>query len=665
MSAPAGAGSAPAAPPPAAVALGGIAVALVVLQSSGGSTVELLGVDLLLAVAGFRVTHALLEAAVADGRAPLAAWYRAQLGLRVPLLVVTLAVVLAVAAAGRREPATRAGLAAVTGQFGAGNWWLLAERTGVLDVLGFARDWYADRPSTLDPLGLLWLLGVLVQLAVVWPLLLAVLRRAVVARTRSGVLRRLLPVLVLGAYLAWLVAPVRSAAGAPAAELALGTHVRAVEFVLGATAAAAVVGLRGRQPPRWVGLVLAGLGVVVIVGTAVAAARYPTGWLRVGGPTGAALGAALLLLAAGLPADGPLAGALGRGFPLELGKAAYPLLVLHLPVFWLIQMGVPDVRPAALVLAGGAASWLVGLLLQDGLIRRWRASWRPAVAVAVVGLGVLGVGAAGLATYLAGTDVRPDLAAFRDLAPRGDRPVVLVLGGSTGGDIAAALADVGTYAVLDATRPGCGILPTAVPQPERARTSATAQLPGPSGTPCADWPQRWRAAVATHHPVAVVLDLGADAAPVRTPATAPTPCAPGFRPYYRSLVAAAVGALSGPDEGVPVLLADARTTGGEAAGAARCFNAQLADAAATYPTLVPLDFEALLCPGGVCRTVAEFGQPSSDGVHLGVTERDELGPWLAAAVAAELAPARVAARAGEAAATCVTEPERGVGSAGC
>jgi hypothetical protein len=243
---------------------------------------------------------------------------------------------------------------------------------------------------------------------------------------------------------------------------------------------------------------------------------------------------------------------------------------------------------------------------------------------------------------------------------------VLVLGGSTGGDIAAALADAGTpYAVLDATRPGCGILPTAVPQPGRARMSAGAELPGPAGPACPDWPQRWRAEVVAHHPVAIVLDLAADAAPVRVPATAPTPCDPGFRSYYRTLVATAVDVLSGPDDRVPVLLADARMGTGEAAGAARCFDALVADAAATYPTLVPLDLEALLCPGGVCRTVTEFGQPSSDGVHLGVTERDELGPWLAGEVAAELDPVRAAARAEEAAVTCVAEPERGVGSAGC
>jgi lysophospholipase L1-like esterase len=219
--------------------------------------------------------------------------------------------------------------------------------------------------------------------------------------------------------------------------------------------------------------------------------------------------------------------------------------------------------------------------------------------------------------------------------------------------------------VRDATRPGCGLLPTPLPPPQRGRMSATAQLPGPPASACADWAQRWRAELLAHRPVAIVLDLGADAAPTRVPASAPTPCDPQFRSYYRSLLGAAVRVLAEPDDRVPVLLASARAGTGEAAGAARCFNALVADAVATYPTLVPLDFEALVCPGGVCRSVTEYGLPSSDGVHLGATERDELGPWLAAAVAAEIAPARAAARAEELAASCGPESEKGVGSAGC
>ncbi|MCO1658087.1 hypothetical protein [Pseudonocardia humida] len=640
------------------LALGGLAVLLVVLQGSGGFTVELLGADLLLAVAGFRVTHALLEAAVVEGRAPLRAWYGQQLGHRVALLAIVLGVVLLAAAAGRPEPAAQAGLDALAGLPGGGNWWLHAERTGLLDAHGLPRDWYADRPGTVDPLGVLWLVGLLVQLGLGWPLVLVPLRALLRVRTRRAALTRLLPALVALAYLAWLVGPLRTAGGAPVAELALGTHVRAAEFLLGAVAAVAAVGLHGRRIPAWVAPVLAVVGVGGLVALAVLATWYPVDWLRRGGPTGAAAGAALLLLAVQLPGHGPVAAALGRGLPLELGRVAYPLLLLHLPAFWLVQRGVPTVRPAALLLVGTALAWLVGLLLQDGLLRRWRARWRAYASVPLVVLAVLAVGAGGAGLFLRGTDVPPQLPG----PPRADRPVVLVLGGSTGGDLAAALAAAGdAYAVRDATRPGCGLLPTGLPEPERARLSAWAQLPGPAQPPCAGWAARWRDEVAALRPVAVLLDLGSDAAPARVPASAPTPCRPGFRTFYRQLLDDAVRALGTGPDAAPVLLADARA----GTGAARCFNALVAEAVATHPTLVPLDVEALVCPGGVCAEVIEFGHPSSDTAHLSTSERDEVGPWLAAAVRTELAPERAAARAEQAAGTCPAATDRGVDGAGC
>jgi hypothetical protein len=67
----------------------------------------------------------------------------------------------------------------------------------------------------------------------------------------------------------------------------------------------------------------------------------------------------------------------------------------------------------------------------------------------------------------------------------------------------------------------------------------------------------------------------------------------------------------------------------------------------------------------VCIEVIEFGHPSHDAAHLGTSERDEVGPWLAAAVTTEIAPGRAAVRAEQAAGTCPAATDRGVGGAGC
>ncbi len=123
--------------------------------------------------------------------------------------------------------------------------------------------------------------------------------------------------------------------------------------------------------------------------------------------------------------------------------------------------------------------------------------------------------------------------------------------------------------------------------------------------------------------------------------------------------------LGAARNGVPVLVLGPRTRSGADGGAARCLDARVANAVAAHKMLVPLDHQALLCPGGLCAEVIEFGRPAHDSAHLGAGERAVLGPWLRAAVAAELAPERVAARAQPQDGTCVAAPEGEVDSADC
>src|SRR4051794_8620839 len=82
---------------PVVAGLAGLAVLVVLLQSTGGLWVELLGPDLVLAVAGFTVTRTLLDLDPAAGWAVLGPWYRRELALRVPLLVMTFVAVVVLA----------------------------------------------------------------------------------------------------------------------------------------------------------------------------------------------------------------------------------------------------------------------------------------------------------------------------------------------------------------------------------------------------------------------------------------------------------------------------------------------------------------------------------------------------------------------------------------
>jgi hypothetical protein len=172
--------------------------------------------------------------------------------------------------------------------------------------------------------------------------------------------------------------------------------------------------------------------------------------------------------------------------------------------------------------------------------------------------------------------------------------------------------------VVDATRPGCGLLPEPPAPDSPARPTALAQAPPPAPA-CADPIGRWRTAVAATRPAAIVLDLSADAVPRREPSALPAPCDPQFRAMYRSLVAEAVGVLTVGAPQRPILVTRLQDGTGrvEVDAGRRCLDALVVEAAMTHPTLVAFDPDGPLCPAGRCRSVGEPGAPRlGDGVHL-------------------------------------------------
>jgi peptidoglycan/LPS O-acetylase OafA/YrhL len=619
----------------AATAIGGLGVLLVMVASTGAVPVELLGPDVVLAAAGFLVTHRLLA-----GGVRLGAHYRRQFLLRVPLLLAVPAAVLGPAALTRPpRPAAQAAADAVFSAAGVKNWWdLVSARPQfgpTLEQLGLGADWFAEHPVHIDPLGVFWLVAVLVQLGLGWPLLLALLRAPV--RRHPAVLGSVLLVVAVAAA---AVGPLRALDGAAPSELALGTHVRACEWLFGAVAAAFAVtrpATRARVRGGWA---LTGLGVALLASTSALAAVRPQDWLPFGGPAIAAAGAAALLLAVTRWPALPLATALNRGLPLELGRVAYPLLLLHLAMFWLVQQAAPEARPFALLAVGGALAWLLSLVVQDGLVRRASAR-RPAVTSVVVVLLAVAIGLGGTAVVRTARH------------PVGTGPVVLVLGGTEAADLAAAMIGSGRYAVVDGTLPGCGLLPARAPV-AAVRTSTDAQLPAPQGPVCGDGARRWATLVADVAPAAIVVDLAVDADPRSTAA-----CDAGFRAAYRPLLDAAVAAWTTGAPDRPVLLADGPT--GSRSG--RCLNALITEAVAARGALVPLPVQALLCPSG-----ADSGTVSCDGsgsVPIDGGRRVAVARVIDDAVAAELGAARTAAREQERADDCGGVADAGVGGAGC
>lgn len=594
----------------------GLAVLVVMLQSSGGFTVELLGPDLLITATGFAVTHSVLTGVSTARRSALWGWYREQLTLRAPLLIMTLGTVLAVASVGGRG----AEVARTSANALAGLWPPSWTEPGPAGPIG-----------RVDPLGPLWLIGLLVLFGLVWPSVLFALRRRLEAAL-------LAPVVLGCAAAAWLIGPLRAASGADLAELALGGHVRLVEWLFGSAAGVAVVAMQASssaesptaswlvghrsRPTAWAPA-LALLGVAILIPAAAVATWYPTEWLRAGGPGAAAFGTAAVLFALHGPGLGRAAAALGHGLPVELGRMAYPLLLLHSPLFWLIQIAVPAARPFALLVVGGALSWVLGLLLQDGLVRRWRA--RRTGIPRGIGVMVLAVLVAGVTIGLSGSISRATVPGA-DPGP----PVVLVLGGTTAGELAAALARSGTrFTVVDASRPGCGLLAEAPATGPQARTTAAAQAPT-AATNCGDWPQAWRDRIAAVRPAVVVVDLSADAA-ARTSSAAPVACESTFRLRYRELMGQAVGVWTAGAPGRPVLLTTARDNGMD--GSVRCLNALVGESAGTYRELSRLDVDEQLCPNGTCRTHTLDGEPLLDGTRLTGAGLAELGIWLDLSIA--------------------------------
>jgi peptidoglycan/LPS O-acetylase OafA/YrhL len=617
--------SRPAAPRvPAVHGLAGAAVLSILLYHTNMFSTGLLGVDVFLVVAGFLVTLPLLQEVAWTGRISVAGFYRQRFTLVLTNLTIVLAVTTALSyLLGSLPEARRVSEQAVGALFQLANWQQLARADVHWDQFGW------DRSGQINPLGQLWLVSLLEQLCLVWPLFIALLcwllRRSMAAVT----------VLALAAFgAAAMVAP-RLYDGTNGDRLYLGTDTHAVAFLAGAAAACVVQVLRVRAASRDGGrrdssgrhgsgpatalVTVLGVGALaVLVATSVLTASRHERWLYQGGL--AVIAGTVGLFAAALCYErGPLFRVFGWGPLVEIGKVSYLIYLLHLPIYWLLTTTKPQIAPYALLAVGGGLSWLAAMILHYAITERLRCRpWRPSRALPIV---------AACAVVTAGTHYLP-AAIQKRMHPAG-RPVALTLGDSLANDLAMALADHGSdrFGAVDGGIPGCGVMSA-----DKTRTSSGEVRP--TAEDCRSWERSWRISVRQSKPQVIVVHLGADAQQQQVGGRWLSPCDRSYRGRYTAQLGRAARIWAAEAPGARVLLMNERTvTAATDAVAARCYNAIVERFAVAQPQVELLDLEALLCAGRTCRQVSPDGEPLYSGrVHLSRPGMGYLAGWLEKAV---------------------------------
>lgn len=635
----------PVATPAAVHGLLGLAVVAAVVALSGvlkprtAGAVSWVAVDTIFTVAAFCLTAALTRVLRRDGVRALPAYYVRRFKQTLPWLATVLLAVVACAYKLSPLPEAREIRRAVfAGLLQVGNWEPLA-RSSEGAAIGVG-------PDASGPLASVWVLSVLGQFFLVWPLVLAALFLA------AG--RRAVPVAVLcfGGFAASALLAAKLWEADDPAWTALGTQTRLVDLFAGATAALIAHAVAERAVPETEGGeaprtgrrgVFAALSVLAVVAGAaalVAAGRYayrhPDGVLFDGRDVtvGAVVACAAAVTALALArATGWLARAFGNQAGEEIGRMAYPVLLLFPPVAWLLRHGWADISDASVLGIGAGVTWLLALIVHYTGFRAGRRRWRgwPQRLVVLALVAAVGAGAYRLPTQIE-NELRP-----------GGRPLVIGLGDGLAGDLAAGLGDGGErYAGVSgvgAGRADCGIL--AVPR-IRDRTATEREAPS-----CGDWAEEWARKLRETEPDAVILHLGRDAAQPLLQGTWRTACSPEYRALYLELLDQALRVIEANTDHAAVVVLNERLDNSSADPIdTACYNQRVKEFADTHQgRVLPADFDAYLCANGACRIGVPGGQAfytALDSHRLTRQGREFAAPWVEDQVAKA-----VAARAGQ------------------
>jgi peptidoglycan/LPS O-acetylase OafA/YrhL len=387
-------------------------------------------------------------------------------------------------------------------------------RGDVLSVVGYVSNWrflavnrsygaLFERPSAFQHY---WSLSLEEQCFVALPVVVAA-ALAIGGRRRA----------------AWITGIVGAVAAAIPAFVAhtpdaayYGTHVRAGEFLAGVTLALFLDRHDQQIPPGWHRAVQ-GLGAVCLGALAVVMVTVDRDlpWLYRGGLGLFAL-PAVAVIAAASERHGPVPRLLG-GAPLAaVGRAAFPIYVLHWPLFVLVRARDLTINPAIVVTAELTVAVLAGLAVHHWLERpllpggiRPTAAWateRRVVAGSVTAMIVV-VTAVALAPHPAPQPVYDFAEAERranttPTTANDERPAVALFGGSTAVSLGAVAFDWASDSqrlriVGGSSQLGCGVLT------QGRRITASGHGGPPVAQPpddyCRDWQTRWQAVLAANN----------------------------------------------------------------------------------------------------------------------------------------------------------------------
>jgi peptidoglycan/LPS O-acetylase OafA/YrhL len=584
--------------------LRGLAVVLVMVHHSAVTARWPIGVDIFFCLSGLLITLMLTRQGE-QGRFTLRRFYGQRFKRLAPLLALTLVLTLAaVSVLGGDLEAQRSGRQTIASVFQVANWEQIQSGQGYWDAFG-----------RLLPLNHMWSLSVTEQFYLLWPLVL----RLLYSRARRP--ERAAAVCATFCFVGAAIAPF-GWDGSDADALYMNSVVRSVAFFAGAVAALQLnrrqrMGSVARGSRSATMLACFALTALAVLGGL--ATSYRADWLYQGGM--ALIAALAALLAVTLPSTTWLRRVFEYRALAGLGEISYALYLVHLPLYWLLQVVYPAVTPLALLLVAGSISWVVAYVLHHRVQERLRHrtwTWRRH-----------GVATAATLALLAGSSVALAPAVAVRVNPTG-RPMAVVLGDSLAVDFADALNHGGdrAYDVVSGGVPGCGIMDArAVRLPHGGQYTVAPA--------CRQWPRRWSALLTRQHPAVILVDLSWDEAEQSVGTTWLSPCTRQFRVRYEEQLAQARDLWQHVAPRVPVLVANRRTGSTDSTPRdARCYNQIVENFIRHTSATHLLDIDARLCPAGNCLIRTPDGRPLfTDGTHFTSAGKALIAPWLEAALA--------------------------------